>query len=210
MRKKILFVVALLLPLMLVAGVDNRVAQMRTKIKELKNYAIEFSTIDNDGNVLIDGRLTVGNNEKYHLKTKLGEVWFDGENVWNYSSENNEVTVDRVENQNNILANPQKLLALDCEDENQIESVVQNDEVVDGVEMWVSKVLLKNEGVNFEILLSINKKTGLPSVLKVSSEEGDYTFTIKVKKIETNIKVKESDFKFDSKKYSDVEIIDFR
>ena len=30
------------------------------------------------------------------------------------------------------------------------------------------------------------------------------------KKIETNIKVKESDFKFDSKKYSDVEIIDFR
>lgn len=210
MRKKILFVVALLLPLMLVAGVDNRVAQMRTKIKELKNYAIEFSTIDNDGNVLIDGRLTVGNNEKYHLRTKLGEVWFDGENVWNYSSENNEVTVDRVENQTNILANPQKLLALDCEDENQIESVAQNDEVVDGVEMWVSKVLLKNEGVNFEILLSINKKTGLPSVLKVSSEEGDYTFTIKVKKIETNIKVKESDFKFDSKKYSDVEIIDFR
>ena len=205
-----MFVVALLLPLMLVAGVDNRVAQMRTKIKELKNYAIEFSTIDNDGNVLIDGRLTVENNEKYHLKTKLGEVWFDGENVWNYSSENNEVTVDRVENQTNILANPQKLLALDCEDENQIESVVQNDEVVDGVEMWVSKVLLKNEGVNFEILLSINKKTGLPSVLKVSSEEGDYTFTIKVKKIETNIKVKESDFKFDSKKYSDVEIIDFR
>ena len=210
MRKKILFVVALLLPLMLVAGVDNRVAQMRTKIKELKNYVIEFSTIDNDGNVLIDGRLTVGNNEKYHLKTKLGEVWFDGENVWNYSSENNEVTVDRVENQTNILANPQKLLALDCEDENQIESVAQNDEEVDGVEMWVSKVLLKNEGVNFEILLSINKKTGLPSVLKVSSEEGDYTFTIKVKKIETNIKVKESDFKFDSKKYSDVEIIDFR
>ncbi|MBR6495535.1 MAG: outer membrane lipoprotein carrier protein LolA [Rikenellaceae bacterium] len=210
MRKKILFVVALLLPLMLVAGVDNRVAQMRTKIKELKNYSIEFSTIDNDGNVLIDGRLTVGNNEKYHLKTKLGEVWFDGENVWNYSSENNEVTVDRVENQNNILANPQKLLALDCEDENQIESVAQNDEEVDGVEMWVSKVLLKNDGANFEILLSINKKTGLPSVLKVSSEEGDYTFTIKVKKIETNIKVKESDFKFDSKKYSDVEIIDFR
>ncbi|MBO5711044.1 MAG: outer membrane lipoprotein carrier protein LolA [Rikenellaceae bacterium] len=210
MRKKILFVVALLLPLMLVAGVDNRVAQMRTKIKELKNYAIEFSTIDNDGNVLIDGRLTVENNEKYHLKTKLGEVWFDGENVWNYSSENNEVTVDRVENQTNILANPQKLLALDCEDENQIESVAQNDEVVDGVEMWVSKVLLKNEGVNFEILLSINKKTGLPSVLKVSSEEGDYTFTIKVKKIETDIKVKESDFEFDSKKYSDVEIIDFR
>ncbi len=210
MRKKILFVVALLLPLMLVAGVDNRVAQMRAKIKELKNYAIEFSTIDNDGNVLIDGRLTVGNNEKYHLKTKLGEVWFDGENVWNYSSENNEVTVDRVENQTNILANPQKLLALDCEDENQIESVAQNDEEVDGVEMWVSKVLLKNEGVNFEILLSINKKTGLPSVLKVSSEEGDYTFTIKVKKIETNIKVKDLDFKFDSKKYSDVEIIDFR
>jgi outer membrane lipoprotein-sorting protein len=186
------------------------VAQIRTKIKELKNYAIEFSTIDNDGNVLIDGRLTVGNNEKYHLKTKLGEVWFDGENVWNYSSENNEVTVDRVENQTNILANPQKLLALDCEDENQIESVAQNDEEVDGVEMWVSKVLLKNEGVNFEILLSINKKTGLPSVLKVSSEEGDYTFTIKVKKIETNIKVKESDFKFDSKKYLDAEIIDFR
>ena len=160
--------------------------------------------------MLIDGRLTVENNEKYHLKTKLGEVWFDGENVWNYSSENNEVTVDRVENQTNILANPQKLLALDCEDENQIESVAQNDEVVDGVEMWVSKVLLKNEGANFEILLSINKKTGLPSVLKVSSEEGDYTFTIKVKKIETDIKVKESDFEFDSKKYSDVEIIDFR
>ena len=210
MRKKILFVVALLLPLMLVAGVDNRVAQMRTKIKELKNYSIEFSTIDNDGNVLIDGRLTVGNNEKYHLKTKLGEVWFDGENVWNYSAENNEVTVDKVENQTNILANPQKLLALDCDDESQIESVAQNDEVLEGVSMWVSKVLLKNEGENFVIRLFIDKKTGLPAVLKVSSEEGDYEFTIKVKKIETNIKVKESDFVFDSKKYSDVEIIDFR
>lgn len=210
MRKKILFVVALLLPLMLVAGVDNRVAQMRTKIKELKNYSIEFSTIDNDGNVLIDGRLTVGNNEKYHLKTKLGEVWFDGKNIWNYSAENNEVTVDKVENQTNILANPQKLLALDCDDESQIESVAQNDEVLEGVSMWVSKVLLKNEGENFVIRLFIDKKTGLPAVLKVSSEEGDYEFTIKVKKIETNIKVKESDFVFDSKKYSDVEIIDFR
>ena len=161
---------------------------MRAKIKELKSYSVVFSTVDDDGKVLINGKLTVAENKKYHLKTESGEVWFDGKTIWNYSSENKEVTVDKAENQTNILTNPHKLLSLDCDDDTIVESAAQADCVVDGVAMYVSKVLLKSDGSEFEVLLYINKQTELPAHLKISSQDGDYVFNIKVEKFEINPK----------------------
>lgn len=210
MKRFVSLFAAVMLPFLLVAEIDGRVAQMRAKIKGLKSYSVVFSTVDDDGNLLINGKLTVVGNKKYHLKTESGEVWFDGETIWNYSSINNEVTVDKAENQTNILTNPQKLLSLDCDDDTIVESVAQADCVIGGVAMSVSKILLKSEEVNFEVLLYINKQTELPAELKISSQDGDYKFNIKVGKFEINPKVKESDFRFDSKNYPDVEIIDFR
>ncbi len=191
-----------------VGKVDKNLTEMRAKISALKEYVVIFKSVDNNGTVLMNGEISVMNNTKYHLKTNAGETWFDGKTLWNYSSENNEVTIDEPKNENAILANPQKLLSLDSD--NITESVFQGKEEKKGRSVNVSRVVLNNEGVKFIIMLYVDQETKLPLEMNISSEDGEYEFNIVVEKFKTDVSLKDIDFKFEPKKYPKTEIIDFR
>lgn len=180
--------------------------ELSAKIASLGNYHVGF-TVTAEGS-LSEGEYVVSG-DKYYMLIEDIEVICDGKNKYEINNMDDEVIIGKVDvNEVNILSNPTR--AFDFADEGFTH--VYDGEMTEKCQAC-NIILLEPRGKDSsikDIVLAIEKTTGLPYMLRYSVEGIDGEVEVFVKEFSADRKTPASRFTFDKKNYKGYEIIDFR
>jgi outer membrane lipoprotein-sorting protein len=176
--------------------------EVYNKVKSYDNIYIDFkSTLENteanlkqetNGNVTLDG-------EKYFLNYLGAQQLFDGKKVYTIVPENEEVTIEDV-NEDNDNVSPSKMLTFYKTGHNYQWDILQN---VDGRKIQYVKLIPIDSNTEIKsILLGIDTQTKHIYKLIQTGNNGTKT-TITVNSFKTNQSLSSTLFTFDEKKYED-------
>ena len=186
--------------------------EVSAKTKTFKSMSadFQFSMVNeemeinekNEGSIKVKG-------QKYVVQLPdLGvKVFSDGETIWNYMKDGNQVTISSVEDSGSELMDPSSIFSI-------YERGFRSELVGEASEndKTVYKINLFPDSEEYEVTkieVSVDKATMMLSSAKLHATD-DNIYTIVVKKLETNKDFPDSDFVFDASQYGDVEVIDFR
>ncbi len=186
--------------------------QVSSKTKAFKTIKADFSfTMDNDDmdiHEANDGTIKL-KGKKYAVQLPgLGvKIFSDGETLWNYMKDGNQVTISTIEEGSGDLMDPSSLFNIYEKgfQSKFIEEIKQDNKALYIIELYPDE---KFQDVS-KIKLAINKATMMIDSATLYSNDGNL-YSIEVKKLETNKSFPDSDFVFNADDYKDVEIIDFR
>jgi len=186
----------------------NRLSE-QTRASEPFRITFHFTAINLQDNSksAFTGELIL-HGKKYHLKTGDSEIFFDGQTVWNYMPDVNEVNVLNPDPEDHsFLAHPEQLFS-DYRLTFRYHFVGINQ--TDGKELQVVDLYPVDLKENYSrIRLQINKKTGRLYSARFFGKDG-MQYIIRIEKTNPHIKVKPSAFKFRKADHPGVEIVDLR
>lgn len=216
--KKILYLIAFI-----IAGTSVDVkAQSETKAKAIlaevskkyRSYDViktEFNfTLNNPQSKINEtqsGTLYVRSKaNKYKVIFKDQELISDGKNQWTYLKEDKEVQLSEVNNGSDAL-NPAKIFTVY---EKGFKSLYTHDSKGNGrIFHHIELTPIAAKSTFFKIKLKVDKvNKQIVNAVIYDKNGSHYTYTIKT--FSPNVKVPESTFAFDSKKYPGVELVDLR
>ena len=186
--------------------------EVSAKTKTFKSMAadFQFSMVNeemdinekNDGTIKVKGQKYVVN-----LPGPGVTVFSNGETIWNYMKDGNQVTITSVEDSENDLMDPSSIFSI-------YKKGFRSELVGEASEngKTVYKINLFPDSEEYQVTkieVAIDKATMMLSSAKLYATD-DNIYSILVKKLETNKDFPDSDFVFDASKYGDVEVIDFR
>lgn len=144
---------------------------------------------------------------KYKIILKGQELYSDGKNQWTYLKADKEVQLSEVDNSSDGL-NPSKIFTIY---EKGFKSLYTNDTKAANGRMVHNIDLTPTDSKRtfFKVRLQVDKLNKQITNAVIFDKNGNkYTYTIKT--FTPNIKVPESTFAFDAKKYPGVEVVDLR
>ncbi|WP_340114233.1 LolA family protein [Maribellus mangrovi] len=215
--RKIFIVIAVVLAANLTwAQSDAKATQIleevSAKTKTFKSMSADFVfAMDNDemdihekdeGTIIVKG-------QKYVVKLPGSgiEVFSDGQTIWTYMKDGNQVTISSLEDSENELMDPSSIFSI-------YERGFRSQFVAETQEgnKTLYKINLFPDEEEYQVTkieVAIDKATlMLSSATLYATDENLYS--IVVKKMEPNKVFSDSDFVFDESKYGDLEVIDFR
>lgn len=143
---------------------------------------------------------------KYKVILKGQELISDGKNQWTYLKADKEVQLSEVDNNSDAL-NPAKIFTIY---ERGFKSLYTGEAKING-RMYQNIDLTPTDSKRsfFKVRLRVDKLTRQINNAIIFDKNGNkYTYAIRT--FTPNIKIPESTFAFDSKKYPDVEVVDLR
>lgn len=167
----------------------------------MKNVEMDINE-QNEGSIKIKGK-------KYLVDLPdVGiDVFCDGKTLWHYMKDGNQVTISNLEDAGNDLMDPSSLFTIY---EKGFDSKLIAEKKVGSKVLYEIDLFPETEEYEVEkITLLIDKATMMISSAQLFGTDGN-VYGIKVKKIETNVELADTEFVFDASKYPDVELIDFR
>lgn len=184
------------------------IAGLSRKFNGYTSYRIDFSATATDQQGAMSGDITVSGN-KFVLKAQGMEVFYDGSTLWNYSRQNNEVNVEALDPDNpNVMTNPSKLMAINAKDFSHRMLPAQKLGTVDCAVVELTPV---GTGSGYsKIIIYLNTADMMPVKMVINSTESDDKIEIRMGKLTPNIAVSTETFRFDTKRYKGVDVIDFR
>jgi outer membrane lipoprotein-sorting protein len=143
---------------------------------------------------------------KYKVVLKAQELISDGKNQWTYLKADKEVQLSAVDNSPNAL-NPAQLFTIY---EKGFKYIYTGDAKVNNRSVQLIELTPLDSKRNFfKVKLNIDKISKQISNAVIYEKNGNrYTYAIRT--FTPNVKVPESTFAFDSKKYPGVEVVDLR
>ena len=216
MKQVVLIVGILLLAVFSWAQKDEKAKDILKKVSEetrsFSTISAEFSfsmkNIEMDIDEKYDGAIKI-KGQKYCVNVpKNGyTVISDGETLWTYMKDGNQVMVANIDDEGSELMDPSSIFSIY---EKGFDSKFVGEKKTDGKTVY--EINLFPDGDEYDvtkITLLINKKTSMIySAILYGTDENLYE--IKVKSLKTNTDFSDSEFVFDASKYDDVEVIDFR
>lgn len=167
-------------------------------IEEYNAFKVEFTINNSPATITI---------MKNMFKLEAGDVitWYDGKTQWTYIKDSNEVNITEPEaNELNGL-NPYHFIR---EWKKNFKNKYIGEKNIKGIKTNVVR-LIPNEMSDYEYFDAyINNSYDLVYVSVMSTT--DETYNINIKKVDKNIKVSNSIFKFNEKQYPNADIIDLR
>lgn len=145
--------------------------------------------------------------EKFVLKTPDMITWFDGTTQWAYVDRNDEVNITTPTGEDLQMTNPALLLRSYKKGFDAVykgESTAPNGKAAYDIELTPKK-----KGDITKVTLQIEKFSGLPASISVSTKNGVNT-TIRIGKMQTGVNQPDNYFVFNKKDYPDAEIVDLR
>jgi len=183
---------------------------MIEKVRSYSTMAIEFETelIDkeNDLNIKQIGVVQV-EDKKFHLVLEENTVISDGETVWTYSTDLNEVTINDPEEMGDDM-DPSQLFTMY---EKGFKSQYVQEDIVNGKAVHVLKLfpLKPAEKAYHTVVLSVNKTTNIVEKVVLFYKEGnEVVYSVKIFTGDPDISA--SLFTFNKAKYPGVEVNDMR
>lgn len=167
----------------------------------MKNVEMDINE-QNEGSIKIKGK-------KYLVDLPdVGiDVFCDGKTLWHYMKDGNQVTISNLEDAGNDLMDPSSLFTIY---EKGFDSKLIAEKKVGSKVLYEIDLFPETDEYEVEkITLLIDKATMMISSAQLYGTDGN-VYGIKVKKIETNVELADTEFVFDASKYPDVELIDFR
>lgn len=143
---------------------------------------------------------------KYKVILKGQELISDGKNQWTFLKADKEVQLSEVDNSSDAL-NPAKIFTIY---ERGFKSLYTGESKING-RTYQNIDLTPTDGKRsfFKVRLRIDKASRQINNAVIFDKNGNkYTYAIRT--FTPNVKVSESTFAFDSKKYPDVEVVDLR
>lgn len=186
--------------------------EVSAKTKTFKSMSadFQFSMINeemeinesNAGTIKVKGQKYVVDLPEVGVK-----VFSDGNTIWNYMKDGNQVTISSVEDSGSELMDPSSIFSI-------YERGFRSEFVKETVEAGktVYEINLFPDSDEYEVTkieVSIDKATMMLAAAKLYATD-DNIYSIRVKKLDPNQSIPDSDFVFDASKFGDVEIIDFR
>ncbi|MGE4587414.1 MAG: outer membrane lipoprotein carrier protein LolA [Mangrovibacterium sp.] len=156
----------------------------------------------NRGNILIKG-------DKYHLKlTQLGmETFCDGENVWTYMEDVNEVNISSLEDEAANMLNPSKLFTI-YEEGFRYRYVGEHKE--QGVPVFeIDLIPESGEGDFSRIRLQVEQERKLVKRAEMEGKDGN-TYVVEVHDLKVDVPAENRQFVFDPAQHPGVELVDLR
>jgi outer membrane lipoprotein-sorting protein len=143
---------------------------------------------------------------KYKVVLKAQELISDGKSQWTYSKADKEVQLNEVDNSPNAL-NPAQIFTIY---EKGFKYLFTGDAKVNNRTVHVIDLIPTDNKRNFfKVRLNIDKLTKQISNAVIFEKNGNrYTYAIRT--FTPNVKIPESTFSFDAKKYPGVEVVDLR
>jgi outer membrane lipoprotein-sorting protein len=216
MKKVFLTTIILISYLFVLAQEDEKAIQIlnqvSSKTRSFKTIEAEFSfTMDNnevdiheenEGTIKLKG-------EKYQVVLPGAglKIYSDGETIWNYMEDGNQVTISTIEEGNSDLMNPSSLFSIY---EKGFQSKFIEEKKEGNKTLYIIELYPDNEFQDIsKISLAINASTLMIDSATLYGTD-DNLYGIHVKKMETNKSFPDSEFVFNATEYDDIEIIDFR
>jgi len=216
MKSIFLTTTVLFLALLLTAQQDPKAKsildEVSTKTRTFKTISADFSfsmenkamaiNEKNDGSIKLKG-------QKYFVDLPGAgiKVYSDGKSNWSYMKQGNQVTISTIEDSGSELMDPSSLFSIY---EKGFTSKFIAEKNVGGKPVFQIDLFPdKKEYDVSKISIEINKSTMMIQSAQLYGTDGNI-YGIVVKKMETNKDFPDTDFVFDAKKFSDVEIIDLR
>jgi len=214
--KKILFTTVILIAAVFAQAQQDAKAkgildQVSAKTRSYKSISADFSfsmenkamsiNEKNDGSIKLKG-------QKYLVDLPGAgiKIYSDGKTNWHYMKQGNQVTISTIDKDNGELMDPTSLFTIY---ERGFTSKFIAEKNVGGIPVYQIELFPdKKEYEVSKISIEINKTTMMIQSAQLSADGNMYG--IIVKKMETNKDFPDTDFVFDAKKFSDVEIIDLR
>jgi outer membrane lipoprotein-sorting protein len=144
---------------------------------------------------------------KYRVNISGQEIYSDGNNIWTYDKSANEVQVTKFDPSSNTIT-PQKMFT-NFYDKDFLYKL--NGESKEGKReiQEIELTPVDKSKTFFKVLVEIDKNTKNIVSTKVFEKNGNrYIYSVTAMK--TNTTVPESEFVYDSKKHSNVEVVDLR
>lgn len=182
--------------------------EVSDKTKSYSSIKVNFTyNMDNPGAKVHEsetGTLLV-KGDMYRLDIAGQVVICDATTTWTYISDANEVQVNAVENDEGIIT-PTRLLSSYSED---YKSKMTGEVTKSGIVQYVIELKPNTDKSITAVELNIDKELMRIMRIAIQDKSGN-TFSYIVNKFETDVAVKDSDFKFNEKDYPGVEVIDMR
>lgn len=200
-------------------------AQQDKKAKEILDKVSEntrsYSTIFADFSFSMQNK-ELEINEKYEGSIKLKgqkycvelpdvnggvKIFSDGKTLWNYMANGNQVTISNIEEEGSELMDPSALFSIY---EKGFDSKFVAEEKTGNKSVYKIELFPDSDEHDVDkISVSINKSTMMIQSATLYGTDGNL-YLIVVKNMETNKDFPDSDFVFNTEKFTDVDIIDFR
>ncbi len=146
------------------------------------------------------------NANKYKVVMKDQELISDGKSQWTYLKEDREVQVTDVDNSSDAI-NPAKIFTLY---EQGFKYLYTGESKIAGkVYQMIDLSPVDTKRSYFKIRLSIDKNAKQIASAVIFEKSGN-KYTYEIKSFVPNVKIAESAFSFDAKKYPGVEVVDLR
>jgi outer membrane lipoprotein-sorting protein len=179
--------------------------------KSHKNIQADFNIVyqnDKDNiNNNSNGQITMMG-DKYKLNFMGTISFFDGKTQWSYLKDANEVNITEPEpDDEDIFNNPKKLFTIY---ENDFKYQLISNMKENGTNYSLVDLYPKNINEDYSrIRLQINTDKYYLESATIFGKDGSH-YNIKITKYVTDLKLDDSFFVFDSKKFPDVEVVDMR
>jgi outer membrane lipoprotein carrier protein len=186
--------------------------EVSKKTRSLNTIAVDFVfTMDNDemdiheeneGTLQLKGQKYVVDLPDIGVK-----VYSDGETLWNYMEDGNQVTISYLEDGGSELMDPSTVFTI-------YEKGFRSEYIGEKKEGNKSyhQIELYPDSEEYEvekILLSIDKADNMIKSARLHGVDGNL-YGVEVKEMKTGLELADSHFVFNPKEYNDIEVIDFR
>ncbi len=218
MKRVVLIGVLLLTSIFLQAQQDQKAKNILDKVSEktrsYKTISADFSLTMENKEMEIDekneGTIKLkGQKYSVDLPDANGgvKIFSDGTTLWNYMKNGNQVIISNIDDESSDLMDPTSLFSIY---EKGFESKFISEKKEGNKTLYEIDLSPENDELQVsKITVSIDKATLMINAAVLFGTDGNL-YTIKVKKLETDINFPDTDFVFDASKYNDVEVIDFR
>ena len=199
MKKMILFAFMTLMSLGTFAQTAQQVLNKTAKIIGNKGGASANFSLSSTKYGSTSGTIAIKGN-KFNAHTPQATVWYNGKTQWTYMKNTNEVNVSNPTQAQQMSMNPYTFINIYKTGYN---SSLKNS----GSNYEVHLIAQNKRRTVQELIITINKKTYVPSVIKM--RQGSSWSTIKVSNFRAK-NVSNSTFVFNSKDFPKAEIVDLR
>jgi len=164
------------------------------------------STKDNASNTA-EGTIKI-KGEKYQMDFMGTVTYFNGETIWSYLKEANEVNIsDPMEDGSDLMGNPQSIFTIY---EHDFKYKYLGTEIDRGETLWVVDLYPEDLSQQYaRIRLYINKEELYLSGAQIYGKEGS-NFTISISNFKTDVPLPNDTFVFNKAEHPKAEIIDLR
>lgn len=182
--------------------------EVSNKTKTYSSFKADFSySMDNKAAKIHEtktGTLLVSG-DKYKVTVAGQEVFCDGEKVWTYISESNEVQINEMDTRKEAITPTNILTSYNA---NYQSRMIQDNDAADP-DLQAVELIPFSKG-NFEkVIVIIDTKLKQIKSFKLFDKNGN-VFTYKVTRFQPDVPVKSSDFIFSEANHPGVEVIDMR